>query len=51
VVVEALVEVITTRELPKSAARSSESGLYRAIQSGQDGGFNPGGSRPRGAPR
>jgi HAMP domain-containing protein len=50
VVVEALVEVITTRELPKSAAPSSESGLYRAIQSGQDGGFNSGGSRRRGAP-
>ncbi len=50
IVVEALIEVVTTQETPKPAAPSSDSGLFRAIQSSQEHEFSPDGSRRRGAP-
>ncbi len=49
IVVEALIEVVTTLESPKSAI-SSGSGLYRAIQSGQGGRFRTETTRPQDAP-
>ncbi len=46
IVVEALIEVVTTQESPKSPI-SSDSGLYRAIQTGQGSRLSPEKSRPR----
>lgn len=46
IVVEALIEVVTTLESPK-ATISTDSGLYRAIQSGQGGRLSPDDPRSR----
>jgi HAMP domain-containing protein len=46
IVVEALIEVVTTLESPK-APSSSDSGLYRAIQIGQGGRLSSEPRRPR----
>jgi HD-GYP domain-containing protein (c-di-GMP phosphodiesterase class II) len=50
VVVEALIEVVTTQEQPKTSSSPSDSGLFRAIQSGQNGGLSPDEPRRRDAP-
>ncbi len=49
VVVEALVEVVTAAQASSVASKATDSGLYRAIQSGQGDEFSRDGTRPPGA--
>ncbi|MDD5563242.1 MAG: HD domain-containing protein [Thermoanaerobaculaceae bacterium] len=48
VVVEALIEVVTTQEAPTSSAPQADSGLYRAIQSPGNGAIRPDDPRRQG---